>query len=181
MGRAAGGGSIVSRRVPLLGRTANYVPSPCARCQICLTSQSRYIEMYYRQYGRQPFMLYSRQMLCYSSTDTWNTNFVSQTSITVPTVQWRSWHNVVGVVTKIQPGRFSNTGRGKKASVSKSSRPSLWPTQPPIQRAPGFLPRCKAARAWRWPLRVVPRLRMNGAVLLLPLYAFTVWPEMTLL
>jgi len=33
VGRAAGGGSIVSRRVPLLGRAAIYVPSPSATCQ----------------------------------------------------------------------------------------------------------------------------------------------------
>jgi hypothetical protein len=41
VGRAAGRGSIMSRRVPQLGKIASYVPSPWARCQNCLTRLSK--------------------------------------------------------------------------------------------------------------------------------------------
>jgi hypothetical protein len=38
-------------------------------------------------------------------------------------------------------GRSSSPGEGKNFHFSMSSRPTLRPTQPPIQRAPGLFPR----------------------------------------
>ena len=52
---------------------------------------------------------------------------------------------------------------------SKRSKPAVVPIQSPIQLVRHFLSRDKAD------LRPRPGLRMNGALLLLPLYAFMVW------
>ena len=49
----------------------------------------------------------------------------------------------------------------------KASRPDLGSLQPPVQRVSGFFPRAKANHFY-----LVPRSRMNGAILLLPLYTF---------
>jgi hypothetical protein len=43
--------------------------------------------------------------------------------------------------------RGSNPGGGR--DFPRSSRPALWPTQPPIQWVPGVFPENKAAGAWR--------------------------------
>jgi len=37
------------------------------------------------------------------------------------------------------------------------SRPTLVPTQPPIQWTPGLFPEVKVARAWRWPPTIIWR------------------------
>jgi hypothetical protein len=49
-------------------------------------------------------------------------------------------------------GQSSSPGRVKNFLFSKSSRPALLCTQPPIQWVPDAFPRGKAAGAWSWPL-----------------------------
>jgi hypothetical protein len=46
--------------------------------------------------------------------------------------------NIV-VIARRQRGRYSSPGRVKNFLFSMSSRPTLGPTQPPIQRVPGVL------------------------------------------
>ena len=45
------------------------------------------------------------------------------------------------------PGQWQNA-----FLFSETSRPALWPTQPPIQRTPDFLRGVRTAGAWSWPL-----------------------------
>jgi hypothetical protein len=47
---------------------------------------------------------------------------------------------------------FYSPERGKFFLLSTSSRPTLGPTQPPIQWVRGHFPRGKAAGAWSWQL-----------------------------
>jgi hypothetical protein len=65
---------------------------------------------------------------------------------------------------------------------SETSTRSLGPTQPPIQRVPGFF--SGGISGWDVKLTthicVVPRLRMSGGAPLLPLYTFTAWRGKTL-
>ena len=56
---------------------------------------------------------------------------------------------------------------------TEKRRPALQPNHPPIQWLLGYFPGVKAAVAWSYhPLRLTPRLRVNGSVLLLALCAF---------
>lgn len=71
-----------------------------------------------------------------------------------------------------------NTREGSRnVFVSETSRPVLGPTQPPVQRVPGCF------RVWVYgrgmtvatEFHLVFRLKMSGAVPLLPPYASTGW------
>jgi hypothetical protein len=65
--------------------------------------------------------------------------------------------------------RGSNAGRGKLGFLfSKTQRPALGPTQLRIQYVPGFFRGVTLTTQFHR----VPRLRMSGALPLLPLYAF---------
>jgi hypothetical protein len=69
-----------------------------------------------------------------------------------------------------------NFGRGKRFSSSPT------PTQPPIQWVLVFFPGGGGLEKWlecevNHKLHLVLRLRMTGAIPLLPLYAFMAWRE----
>jgi hypothetical protein len=87
----------------------------------------------------------------------------------------------------LQPGGVVNIASRLRAGISgvpipirwiyfifsKSSRHAVRPTHPPLQTVSGFLPEDKVAGFVNLTayLHLVPRLRMSGAVILLPLHA----------
>jgi hypothetical protein len=66
---------------------------------------------------------------------------------------------------------FSLSSQGKEYFCSPKCPNLLWgPPKIPFSRYGSFFPSGQSAGAWSWPLQLVPRLRMSGAVPLLPLY-----------
>jgi len=67
--------------------------------------------------------------------------------------------------------RGSNSGKDKRFfRFQNTSWPALGPNQPPIQWVPVFLPGGRATGTGCWLLPSSVRLRMSGAIHLLPLY-----------
>jgi hypothetical protein len=85
----------------------------------------------------------------------------------------RSWDSPVGLVTRLWAGQPRNqdsiSGRGKRL-FSITSRPALWPTQPPTQWVPGAV-----SLGLKWQGRVADcsppysaEVKNGGAIPLLP-------------
>ena len=79
--------------------------------------------------------------------------------------------STVGVVTDYgleSPGMESRWGW----DFPHLSRPTLWPTPPPLQRVPGFS-QGKSAGAWRWPSTPSnAEVKERVVITLLPLWNF---------
>jgi hypothetical protein len=86
----------------------------------------------------------------------------------------RSRNSAVGLVTSYGVGvRSSSLSRGQEiSSFSKTSRPNMGPTQPPVQCVPGDFSRVNGLGV---NLHLTPRLRMSGVLPLLPLHASVMW------
>jgi hypothetical protein len=99
-------------------------------------------------------MLHVREVLCSNldphigSTD-WGFSGISLSPSKHMSVSWYSYWLRAGRLRD----RSSSAGRLNNFIFSKSSRPTLGSTQPPIQWVPGgSFPGGKAAGAWSWPL-----------------------------
>ena len=67
------------------------------------------------------------------------------------------WVSVIGTATTLRTGPFGvQTPVGARDFLfTTPSRMVPWPTQPPVQWAPGLIPEGKAYEAWRWPPSLV--------------------------
>ena len=70
--------------------------------------------------------------------------------------------------------------QGQRILLSKMPRPVVGPTQPPFHCVPGFTPGLKRPEHDVYYHHLAPKLRMSGAIPLLPLYALMVSTERTL-
>jgi hypothetical protein len=78
----------------------------------------------------------------------------------------------------------SNLGKGKKFPLfSKTSIPALWPApQSSIKQTPQLFPLGETDKRMKLTTHLYPvlRLRKNGSIPLLPIYAFMAWTGKTL-
>lgn len=92
-------------------------------------------------------------------------------------VKIRCRDSVVGILARLRTGRPTV----RTWAWIRTTWPSLQPAQPPMQWAPWLFPGGKSVGMRSWPHQhLVQRLRINWAVLLLPLYAFKARTGITL-